>query len=120
MNELKKRMDSLKAQLHDERSFKEFYAFVFEYGRGPEKKVLDLELAIALWQLVLKDRYVHLDLWVKFLTEKHNRAISKDTWALLLEFIKQVNDTMSNYDSDGAWPVLIDEFVDYASASIKK
>ena len=47
------------------------------------------------------------------LKEKHNGlGISRDTWALLVEFGKTVNKDLSNYDAEGAWPVLIDEFVE--------
>jgi DCN1-like protein 1/2 len=63
--------------------------------------------------MLLKDRFKYLDLWIKFLEESRTRAISRDTWALLLEFTKTINDELDNYDPEGAWPVLIDEFVDY-------
>lgn len=33
---------------------------------------------------------------------------------LLLEFATQVNSTFSNYDSDGAWPSVVDSFVEWA------
>jgi DCN1-like protein 1/2 len=76
----------------------------------------DIQLAIELWKLVLKDRFKYLDLWIKFLEESRVRAINRDTWTLLLEFSKNVNDELDNYDPEGAWPVLIDEFVEYAKS----
>ncbi|KAH9612824.1 hypothetical protein KSS87_008259 [Heliosperma pusillum] len=44
---------------------------------------------------------------------RHNKAISRDTWAQLLEFVRSVDPQLANYDAEGAWPYLIDEFVDY-------
>ncbi|KAE9444668.1 hypothetical protein C3L33_23435, partial [Rhododendron williamsianum] len=44
---------------------------------------------------------------------RHNKAISRDTWSQLLEFARMVDPTLSNYDAEGAWPYLIDEFVEY-------
>lgn len=70
-------------------------------------------MAIALWQLLLKGRFELLDQWCTFTKEKYGKAISRDTWNLLLEFVRNVHSDLSNYDEDGAWPVLIDDFVHY-------
>ena len=43
-----------------------------------------------MWDLLLKGRFGQYDNWCKFLLEKHNKPISKDTWLLLLEFSSQV------------------------------
>lgn len=94
--------------------FKDLYQFTFNYAKNSQQKSLDLELAIAYWNILLKSRFRFLDLWIEFLTETHKRAITRDTWNLLLDFSLMIDDNMSNYDEEGAWPVLIDEFVEYA------
>ncbi|XP_020580130.1 DCN1-like protein 1 isoform X2 [Phalaenopsis equestris] len=44
---------------------------------------------------------------------RHNKSITRDTWSQLLEFAKTIDPELSNYDAEGAWPYLIDEFVEY-------
>lgn len=94
--------------------FKDLYHFTFNYAKNSQQKSLDLELAIAYWNILLKDKFKFLNIWVDFLNESHKRAITRDTWNLLLDFSLMIDDRMSNYDEEGAWPVLIDEFVDYS------
>lgn len=68
LEKLKQKLTALELELNDSDHFRNFYHFTFNYAKDPGQKGLDLEMAIAYWNIVLKDRFKFLDLWVKFLT----------------------------------------------------
>ncbi|XP_038678602.1 uncharacterized protein LOC119980027 isoform X2 [Tripterygium wilfordii] len=43
--------------------------------------------------------------------QRHN--ISEDTWQQVLAFSRCVHENLEGYDPEGAWPVLIDDFVEH-------
>lgn len=114
-------IDKLKEQLHTKLlhdyenpdGFRKVYNYAFLFGRQTGQRSLALEAAIELWRLLLSNRSSLLEQWIQFLQERHNKTISRDTWNLFLDFNNQVNMDLQNYDPEGAWPILIDEFVEY-------
>ncbi|XP_072034213.1 DCN1-like protein 1 [Amphiura filiformis] len=120
LDKLKSKLPCRESELRDPTKFKDFYQFTFNFAKNPGQKSLDLDMAIAYWNIVLAGRFKFLDLWCNFLTEHHKKSIPRDTWNLLLDFSNMIADDMSNYDEEGAWPVLIDDFVEYAKPSVQQ
>jgi DCN1-like protein 1/2 len=115
---LQEKVPAFRALLKEPHNFKDFYNFVFTYGKDTRSKGLDLNMAIELWKLILKDKFHFLDMWIDFLQKNRKHSISKDEWALLLDFANMIDKDMSNYNAEEAWPVLIDEFVEYGRTQL--
>jgi len=113
---LKAKLASLRAEVANERTFRDFYAFLFEYGAGrltnPAIKCIEADAAVALWRVALRDKCKFLELWVQFLEAEKLKAISRDAWMSFLDFSSSGPE--ASFDECGAWPTVFDEFVAYA------
>lgn len=42
---------------------------------------------------------------------RKQKSVSYDLWKMSYEFARDVKSDLSNFEDDGAWPALIDDFV---------
>ncbi|MBA0647137.1 hypothetical protein Goklo_015046, partial [Gossypium klotzschianum] len=111
LEKFRERIPFMRSELKDEQKFREIYNFAFGWAKEKGQKSLALDTAIGMWQLLFAEKQWPLvDHWCQFLQARHNKAISRDTWSQLLEFARTVDPALLNYDAEGAWPYLIDEF----------
>jgi DCN1-like protein 1/2 len=115
-NSLKQKVPQWKNELKNSDDYRSFYIFVFEYSKEHGSRTLPHEVAVPTWKVILGDKsiltYKYLDKWCEYVEKDYNKAIMKDTWVQFLEFIKSGIE-LTKYEDDGAWPSVIDGFVDY-------
>ena len=121
INKLRDGIPQLRSQINDIntfRPFRPFYQFIFNFARDPGSRNLPVDTAVGLWKLLLEQRYSLLNSWLAFLELRERKHdISRDVWNMLLDFLETTKDGLYAYDSEGAWPVMIDEFVDFLNSS---
>uniref|UniRef100_A0A5S6QXN9 Defective in cullin neddylation protein n=1 Tax=Trichuris muris TaxID=70415 RepID=A0A5S6QXN9_TRIMR len=120
LEKLRNKLEKFRSELQDEEKFRDFYQFTFLFAKSPSQKGLDVEMAIGYWRLILSGRFFHLDNWCNFLQSTRRKPITRDTWNLVLDFSKVISNDFNNYDTQGAWPTLLDEFVEYMKKSFEK
>lgn len=78
--------------------------YTFALARSPGQKSLLLETATEYWKLLLDKRFeAQLPVWIEFLEKEYRKAISKDTWNCMYDFVLLVqrDPTLKTYDVDG-------------------
>lgn len=93
--------------------FSRFYDFVFFMCRENGQKNITVNKAITAWRLILAGRFRLLNQWCDFVEKNQRHNISEDTWRQVLAFSRCVHENLEGYDPEGAWPVLIDDFVEH-------
>jgi hypothetical protein len=94
--------------------------FCFKFNLEGTHKTLDKELVVALVELTLNDRIAkdRLATFQEFLNitkDTSYNTITLDQWMSFLDFSLECPD-LSQYDEEiSAWPVLIDDYVDYSN-----
>ena len=119
---LKARLEQLRTSTSvNNIAYKPFYNFCFLYSREPGQKNVQLAMALAVWELILKPRWPLYPRFAEYLQVQNEnqkiKVINKDTWHLLYEFTCCCSDNFEAYKEDDAWPIVIDDFVAYVKSS---
>lgn len=107
------KLDYLQNLLSDVNTFKSIYRYAYDFARDKDQRSMDIETAKAMLQLLLGKHWKLYPQFAKFLDQSKYKVINKDQWCNILEFSRTINFDLSNYDIDGAWPVMLDEFVEW-------
>ncbi|KAI8086249.1 potentiating neddylation domain-containing protein [Halteromyces radiatus] len=82
---------------------------------------MDVDIALALWTLLLGDKYKHIPTFIEFMNiSKPVKVINKDQWSSLLDFIRTVPYDLQDYDSTSSWPVLFDDYANWRVQNMKQ
>jgi len=93
-------------------AFLKLYGFCFALAKPPQARNIDMETASAFWSVLLTPRYPIVKDVTEFINEKGTyKGANKDLWNMMLEFCQTVNPSLEDYEADGAWPTLLDDFV---------
>ena len=113
---LKAKLEAQRAKLQSDAFFTPFWTWAYVFNCAEGQKSLTLDVAKGLTKMLLRaERFPLIAEWSAFLDQAGPKtAVSKDTWALLLDFGRKVRPDLSNYDADmGAWPSVIDDFCEW-------
>jgi len=100
------------------------YKFVFSFLKGEDARNVNVDYALAMWDLLLPEYYgkninQFLDKWKEFLehqkTECGLNGVKKDEWNSLIDLFEAKGTKLENISSsdDDCWPILFDSFFEY-------
>lgn len=111
------RLDVLDKQLRDSTksaAFKDFFRFSFRFSRSPGQKALEIDTVKALLPIVLPPTHPHVTKLIAFLEASPSvRGFTEDQWNSFLIFTHEIAEDFSNFDPEGAWPSVLDDFVTF-------
>jgi len=96
--------------------YRAFYRWVFDFNKDTaERKTIEKDQAVDLWRLILDpSKFALCEKWISFVErDKDLKMVSKDLWDQVYEFGVDIKPDLSNWADDGAWPVSIDDFVQF-------
>lgn len=105
----------MEKDLADPKIYKEMYNKVFE-AFLIKNLSMDFEYAEALWEVLLRHTFKYskeFKLYLQSLGTKKPLKCHKDLWQMMYQFAITVKDVSKDYSEADAWPVFLDNFVEY-------
>ncbi|KAJ8452850.1 hypothetical protein Cgig2_014613 [Carnegiea gigantea] len=120
IEKLKKALPDLEKEVRRTSNFVDFYQYAFRYCLTEEKqKSIDIESICQLLDLVLGSQFrAQVDYFIEYLKMQTDyKVINMDQWMGFYRFCNEISfPDFSNYDPDLAWPLILDNFVDWMKA----
>ncbi|KAL2936165.1 DCN1-like protein 4 [Bienertia sinuspersici] len=117
---LKKSLPELEKEVRRASNFVDFYQYAFRYCLTEEKqKSIDIESICQLLDLVLGSQFrAQVDYFIEYLKAQTDyKVINMDQWIGFYRFCTEISfPDFGNYDPDLAWPLILDNFVDWMKA----
>ncbi|XP_051148031.1 uncharacterized protein LOC127263114 isoform X1 [Andrographis paniculata] len=102
-------------------NFLKLYSYAFKYSlTDVRQKTLDIETICDMLELILgSDHRAQVDALIAYLKAQRDYwMISKDQWLGFYRFCKEINfPSLNNYSLDHAWPVILDNFVEWMKST---
>ena len=132
INAQKATVRELRRELPQPDFFRRVYKHTFKLALASGQKSLPLDIAIEYWRLLLQAPSINwyspptattpqaspwLEWWLDYLESRWKKGVSRDMWEqtgkLVLKTLEPGGETMGWWSEDGAWPGVIDQFVEY-------
>lgn len=121
IEDLRHQREVLEKTLKNPNKFGRFYRWLFEAAKETSlRRQIDKEVAIDMWRIVLLGKTSLLDEWLEFVEDNGTAGITRDLWDQFFEFITDIKSDLSNWESNGAWPSFIDDFVEHLQSRAGK
>lgn len=125
MSELRERLKKIhESTMRDAGELRGLHSFTHKFCREDERvRNVETPSAIIMLQLLHGQSFAaHINSMSAFLEKNatvQKRGVSHDEWMMMLEFCREVDPDCSNYQDDGAWPVLLDDYVEWYQENSK-
>lgn len=95
--------------------FPSFFEFAFKYClTDVSQKIIDLDTAGEMLSLALPETCHHRRALLEFLkSQKEYKCVNADQWRGIGRFVREVGAGCAGFDDDGAWPLLLDNYVEW-------
>ncbi|KAA3489378.1 DCN1-like protein 4 [Gossypium australe] len=120
VSKLRKALPELEKEVRRPSNFVDFYSYAFCYCLTEEKqKSIDIESICQLLDLVLGSQFrAQVDYFIEYLKiQSDYKVVNLDQWMGFFRFCNEISfPDLSNYDPDLAWPLVLDNFVEWMQA----
>ncbi|XP_027916674.1 DCN1-like protein 5 isoform X2 [Vigna unguiculata] len=120
---LRKVVGGLKKEVMVPECFEDFYSYAFQYCLTDKQRSVDIETICELLNVVLRSEFpTQVNLLTEYLKVQNDyRALNIDHWRNFYRFFKEVSfSDLRSYDSSQAWPVILDNFVEWLKEKPEK